>query len=320
RAADPAANPFRFGGEYTNTENGTDYTPARLYHRSTGRFTTRDPHPTPLNKYQAFNANPAEYTDPTGNLPFGIKIRGTRHAKAARVKHNAKLERQRVAMGDKSYYARGQANASNSSLGKSGVEKLEIEFFSHPGAIEKYREGRAYADYFLSEEFSRSTIGRVEPGAGDAAHYFETTATDESFPARAAQAGLAPSVRRVDIANPGPVLEEIMVARELTERAAKIATVRDPAMLDVISDQSYMILGAQAQKAHEYLTALGRYNSRRMNEKLGAPVVTDLWSPMYGEASYSLTVAYQNMADGTRKTLITDHYFGPLKEGWELPS
>uniref|UniRef100_UPI00131E6D40 RHS repeat-associated core domain-containing protein n=1 Tax=Streptomyces sp. NRRL F-2664 TaxID=1463842 RepID=UPI00131E6D40 len=72
RAADPAANPFRFGGEYTNTENGTDYSPARLYHRATGRFTTRDPHPTPLNKYQAFNTNPAEYTDPTGNLPFRL--------------------------------------------------------------------------------------------------------------------------------------------------------------------------------------------------------------------------------------------------------
>uniref|UniRef100_UPI00131C713B hypothetical protein n=1 Tax=Streptomyces sp. NRRL F-2664 TaxID=1463842 RepID=UPI00131C713B len=49
---------------------GTDYTPARLYHRETGRFTTRDPHPTPLNKYQAFNANPAEYTDPSGNISF----------------------------------------------------------------------------------------------------------------------------------------------------------------------------------------------------------------------------------------------------------
>uniref|UniRef100_UPI00131BE3BB RHS repeat-associated core domain-containing protein n=1 Tax=Streptomyces sp. NRRL F-2664 TaxID=1463842 RepID=UPI00131BE3BB len=68
RAADPAANPFRFGGEYTNTENGTHYTPARLYHPETGRFTTRDPHPTPLNKYQAFNANPVNGIDPTGNL------------------------------------------------------------------------------------------------------------------------------------------------------------------------------------------------------------------------------------------------------------
>ncbi|WP_030775233.1 RHS repeat-associated core domain-containing protein [Streptomyces sp. NRRL F-2664] len=67
QAADPAANPFRFGGEYTNTETATHYAPARLYDPATGRFTTRDPHPVPLNKYQAFGANPVEYTDPTGN-------------------------------------------------------------------------------------------------------------------------------------------------------------------------------------------------------------------------------------------------------------
>ncbi|WP_158718138.1 RHS repeat-associated core domain-containing protein, partial [Streptomyces sp. NRRL F-2664] len=66
-------NPFRFGGEYTNTENGTDYTPARLYHPKTGRFTTRDPHPTPLNKYQAYAANPIEHTDPTGNIQRRIR-------------------------------------------------------------------------------------------------------------------------------------------------------------------------------------------------------------------------------------------------------
>ncbi|WP_158718130.1 RHS repeat-associated core domain-containing protein, partial [Streptomyces sp. NRRL F-2664] len=52
--------------------NGPDYPPARLYHPETGRFTTRDPHPTPLNKYQAFNTNPAEYTDPTGNITFRV--------------------------------------------------------------------------------------------------------------------------------------------------------------------------------------------------------------------------------------------------------
>uniref|UniRef100_UPI00131C8406 RHS repeat domain-containing protein n=1 Tax=Streptomyces sp. NRRL F-2664 TaxID=1463842 RepID=UPI00131C8406 len=83
RAADPAANPFRFGGEYTNTENGTDYTPARLYHRATGRFTTRDPHPTPLNKYQAYAANPIEHTDPSGNLPFKIRFRALGYKKDA---------------------------------------------------------------------------------------------------------------------------------------------------------------------------------------------------------------------------------------------
>ncbi|WP_199820623.1 hypothetical protein, partial [Streptomyces sp. NRRL F-2664] len=46
-----------------------------LYHPETGRFTTRDPHPTPLNKYQAFTANPIEHTDPTGNLPFKIRFK-----------------------------------------------------------------------------------------------------------------------------------------------------------------------------------------------------------------------------------------------------
>ncbi|WP_324605407.1 RHS repeat-associated core domain-containing protein, partial [Streptomyces sp. NRRL F-2664] len=50
----------------------TDYTPARLYHPETGRFTTRDPHPTPLNKYQAFNANPINGLDPTGNITLRI--------------------------------------------------------------------------------------------------------------------------------------------------------------------------------------------------------------------------------------------------------
>uniref|UniRef100_UPI00131D4F8F hypothetical protein n=1 Tax=Streptomyces sp. NRRL F-2664 TaxID=1463842 RepID=UPI00131D4F8F len=39
----------------------------------TGRFTTRDPHPTPLNKYQAYAANPIEYTDPTGNIQIRIR-------------------------------------------------------------------------------------------------------------------------------------------------------------------------------------------------------------------------------------------------------
>ncbi|WP_199820622.1 hypothetical protein, partial [Streptomyces sp. NRRL F-2664] len=46
-----------------------------LYHPETGRFTTRDPHPTPLNKYQAFTANPIEHIDPTGNLQLKIRKR-----------------------------------------------------------------------------------------------------------------------------------------------------------------------------------------------------------------------------------------------------
>ncbi|WP_158717997.1 RHS repeat domain-containing protein [Streptomyces sp. NRRL F-2664] len=80
-AADPAANPFRFGGEYTNSETGTHYTPARTYDPATGRFTTRDPHPTPLNKYQAFDTNPVEHIDPSGNINISLrtKLQQRRH-------------------------------------------------------------------------------------------------------------------------------------------------------------------------------------------------------------------------------------------------
>ncbi|WP_324605414.1 RHS repeat-associated core domain-containing protein, partial [Streptomyces sp. NRRL F-2664] len=58
----------------------TDYTPARLYHPETGRFTTRDPHPTPLNKYQAFNTEPVNGIDPTGNGTIGVTGRSKRGA------------------------------------------------------------------------------------------------------------------------------------------------------------------------------------------------------------------------------------------------
>ncbi|MER6076544.1 hypothetical protein ABT187_49370, partial [Streptomyces sp. NPDC001817] len=56
-----------YGGEYTNNWDHTQYTPARTY-TPDGYFTTRDTHPTPFNKYQAFATNPAEHTDPSGNL------------------------------------------------------------------------------------------------------------------------------------------------------------------------------------------------------------------------------------------------------------
>ncbi|WP_199820642.1 RHS repeat-associated core domain-containing protein, partial [Streptomyces sp. NRRL F-2664] len=49
--------------------------PARLYHPETGRFTTRDPHPTPLNKYQAFSAEPVNFVDPSGNIQIRLNQR-----------------------------------------------------------------------------------------------------------------------------------------------------------------------------------------------------------------------------------------------------
>ncbi|WP_158718028.1 RHS repeat-associated core domain-containing protein [Streptomyces sp. NRRL F-2664] len=75
-SANPTENPFRFGGEYFNSETNTQYTPARTYHPGTGRFTTYDPDLTPLNKYQAYNANPAENIDPTGNITIKFRALG----------------------------------------------------------------------------------------------------------------------------------------------------------------------------------------------------------------------------------------------------
>ncbi|MER6076652.1 hypothetical protein ABT187_50080, partial [Streptomyces sp. NPDC001817] len=51
----------------TNPYDHTQYTPARTY-TPDGYFTTRDTYQL-HNRHQAFNTNPIEYTDPTGNYP-----------------------------------------------------------------------------------------------------------------------------------------------------------------------------------------------------------------------------------------------------------
>ncbi|MGW2207622.1 RHS repeat-associated core domain-containing protein, partial [Streptomyces sp. NPDC001774] len=58
-------NPFTYSGEYTNPD-GTQYLKARTYDPSLARFTTADPAPQ-FNRYQAFDTNPVNYTDPSGN-------------------------------------------------------------------------------------------------------------------------------------------------------------------------------------------------------------------------------------------------------------
>ncbi|WP_158718141.1 hypothetical protein, partial [Streptomyces sp. NRRL F-2664] len=95
---------------------GTDYTPARLYHRETGRFTTRDPHPTPLNKYQAYAANPIENTDPTGNLSIRFRTKLTKqHERNVRLKDAAiKASSERM---------RGAENALAQEM-ESGTNKM----------------------------------------------------------------------------------------------------------------------------------------------------------------------------------------------------
>ena len=60
------ANPFRYCGEYFDTETETIYLRARYYNPRTGRFTAEDPIGDGLNWYTYCVGNPIRYIDPTG--------------------------------------------------------------------------------------------------------------------------------------------------------------------------------------------------------------------------------------------------------------
>ena len=69
------ANPFRYCGEYFDTETGTYYLRARYYDPAIGRFTQQDTYlgdykdPLSLNYYTYCYNNPVRYYDPSGNIP-----------------------------------------------------------------------------------------------------------------------------------------------------------------------------------------------------------------------------------------------------------
>ncbi len=64
-AAQAAVNPFGYDGSYTFPATGTQYLPARSYDPAQGRFLSLDSS-AQINRYQAFNTNPINFTDPTG--------------------------------------------------------------------------------------------------------------------------------------------------------------------------------------------------------------------------------------------------------------
>ena len=79
---DPSAsdtNPFRYCGEYFDTESGTIYLRARYYDPAIGRFTQQDAwgygdpgDPLSLNLYVYCYANPIRYIDPLGNTAIAV--------------------------------------------------------------------------------------------------------------------------------------------------------------------------------------------------------------------------------------------------------
>ncbi|WP_158515531.1 hypothetical protein, partial [Kitasatospora sp. MBT63] len=65
-------NPFLFGSEYTNPDNqNTQYTPARTY-STDGYWTSRDTYQL-HNRFNAFDADPINQTDPTGHMTEAMK-------------------------------------------------------------------------------------------------------------------------------------------------------------------------------------------------------------------------------------------------------
>ncbi len=77
----PNENPFRYRGEYYDTETGFYYLRNRYYDPKAGRFITEDPIRDGTNWYTYCNGNPIRYKDPTGliaegdsNLPPEIQI------------------------------------------------------------------------------------------------------------------------------------------------------------------------------------------------------------------------------------------------------
>ena len=59
-------NPFRYCGEYYDTETGFIYLRARYYDPMVGRFTSVDPAKDGLNWYAYCEGNPVKYVDPSG--------------------------------------------------------------------------------------------------------------------------------------------------------------------------------------------------------------------------------------------------------------
>ena len=63
-------NPFRYCGEYFDSETQSIYLRARYYSPASGRFTQQDPARDGLNWYVYCSSNPVNSVDPTGLIPW----------------------------------------------------------------------------------------------------------------------------------------------------------------------------------------------------------------------------------------------------------
>ncbi len=61
-------NPFRYSGEYWDSESGLIYLRARYYDSGVGGFISEDPAKDGLNWYVYCGGNPVNYVDPIGHI------------------------------------------------------------------------------------------------------------------------------------------------------------------------------------------------------------------------------------------------------------
>lgn len=155
-------NPLRFAGEHFDAESGFYQLRARQLDPTVGRFTTRDPspgrqtRPTSLHRYQYADADPVNFSDPTGRetlaeevVSFGINntIEGINLFKTAKMLCSAygKIRTARLmlglggiaagAIGSMQQFAYGETSSGAVGWGASGEFSLVKVDFGSGGEI-----------------------------------------------------------------------------------------------------------------------------------------------------------------------------------------
>ncbi|MER6076259.1 hypothetical protein ABT187_47595 [Streptomyces sp. NPDC001817] len=302
-AADRAhTNPIQYGGEYTNTWDHTQYTPARTY-TPDGYFTTRDTHPTTLNKYQAYDAEPVNNTDPSGN--FTIRILG-KYQKKPQAEEARRKDRER----------RLTPNAMSRMLDfrhrPISVDRLGDEFFANPAVKSRFEEGRRDFEYFTGREFA-NTVEALYMRAPE--REIKASLTDDTYPVRAKRGGfqkeeLEGNYRWVSIDEVRPN-SDMRIWKYLTEVSSRLSGLGMRAAK--IDDRNTL---TRLNRAKVYIANLGSYNSYKVNDKLGIMRITDnIFDREWGTPDYKLTIIYRGTGEN-REVLFTDHYYAPSAPDW----
>ena len=150
------SNPFRYCGEYYDTETGFIYLRARYYDPMVGRFTSVDPIKDGLNWYSYCYNNPVNYVDLNGEKPFSIFSSPLEKAKdfiksvlgiaAAYVLIVYGEDIQKIVeAGPEAHYARNELNVNESNVDWSGYDSF-IEYIEQNYNEQGYFQNLCHMD------------------------------------------------------------------------------------------------------------------------------------------------------------------------------